>query len=421
MSAPDRAESSQLFREEALEAATQRLGRPLNPFGLPAWLLTGFFLLVLTVVAIFMATGSYARKETVSGRVTLQGGAPRVVSSRPGIIDRVHVAEGQRVSAGDVLFTVAAESLRPEGGALGETLETAIADQGEARLKELQAQSSRVDHQGEEIAVRRAGLVRRIEGLKREVQLQGERVALAGVTVRDLRPLFESQQLAAIQYRQYESALLDARQQLSALERELGTAEADLRQLVASESVLRDEHASLAARIQAEMAVLAERQANLDGDRRFALAAPVDGIVTAMAQQAGAPVQPNGTLAVIVPEGAVLQVELWVPSRAIGFVRVGQDVRLMYDAFPYQRFGFGKGRVISVSNAPIPPSDLLGVAETTEPMFRVLASVEDPEVKAYGERWTLGPGMRLAADLVLEKRSFLDWVLDPLRAASLRS
>jgi hypothetical protein len=49
-----------------------------------------------------------------------------------------------------------------------------------------------------------------------------------------------------------------------------------------------------------------------------------------------------------------LQAEIYIPSRAIGFVKPGQEVRLLYDAFPYQRFGAYRGRVVAASSSKNP-------------------------------------------------------------------
>ena len=41
--------------------------------------------------------------------------------------------------------------------------------------------------------------------------------------------------------------------------------------------------------------------------------------------------------------------------------------------------------------------------------------------QAYGKAWPLAAGMSLSADLVLEERSLLDWLLEPLLAAKKRA
>lgn len=414
-------DASSLFRKEAVEAATDRLGRPIGKLGVSSWVLTAFMVVVVLTVFCFLALGSYTRKETVQGRIFIGDGVPRIASVRSGLVESVLVKQGQTVRKGQTLLTVATDAMTPDGRHLSDALGDASEDKGVANLADLAAQRERSAHDLQEIQAKQGGLNARIGRLKKEIVFQRERVALSEVTVRDLLPLKTSQQISAIQYRQYQSALLDAKQGLSSLERELESAQAELNELGAAARSASSDARSLEARIDAEAAGQKERKTSLDGDRHYALTSPVDGVVTALTAQVGTPVAPNATLAVVVPNKGAYQVELWVPSRAIGFVKPGQEARLMFDAFPFERFGFGRGHVISVSTAPTPAADLVGIATSPEPLYRVQVSLESTKVRAYGKEWPLSPGMQLSADLVLEKRSFLDWLLDPLRAASLRS
>jgi membrane fusion protein len=110
-----------------------------------------------------------------------------------------------------------------------------------------------------------------------------------------------------------------------------------------------------------------------------------------------------------------------VPSRAIGFVRPGQEVRLLYDAFPYQRFGSFAARVETISRQAVAGQETNAPFKIDEPVYRVIVVPDRQQVNAYGQRVGLQPGMTLAANLVLERRSFLDWVLDPVRAVTNRT
>ena len=56
-----------------------------------------------------------------------------------------------------------------------------------------------------------------------------------------------------------------------------------------------------------------------------------------------------------------------------------------------------------------------------EALYRVRVALLSSSQTAYGRDWPLSPGMRLTADLVLEDRSFLAWLLDPLLAAQKRA
>ena len=72
----------------------------------------------------------------------------------------------------------------------------------------------------------------------------------------------------------------------------------------------------------------------------------------------GKTVQPQQLQLEIVPENSPLRADLLIPTRAAGFVRVGQEVRLLYDAFPYQDSGAYKGHIAELSNTVVTKADV---------------------------------------------------------------
>jgi membrane fusion protein len=96
-------------------------------------------------------------------------------------------------------------------------------------------------------------------------------------------------------------------------------------------------------------------------------------------------------------------------------------VRLLYDAFPYQRFGSHVAHIGSISRVAIAGTETGAPFNIEEPVYRVTALLERQQIDAYGEPTRLHPGMTLVANLVLERQSFLDWILNPLRAVAKRN
>ena len=117
----------------------------------------------------------------------------------------------------------------------------------------------------------------------------------------------------------------------------------------------------------------------------------------------------------------MLQAELFVPTRAAGFVRDGQRVRVLYEAFPYQNFGTYGGRIVKVSRTVLAPADAAAPVELKEPAYRVTAALDRPDVDANGDRVPLRPDMLLRADIVLDRRTLMDWLLNPLLGAGARA
>lgn len=169
------------------------------------------------------------------------------------------------------------------------------------------------------------------------------------------------------------------------------------------------------ARNSADLAALSQRKAETEIRAGLTLVAPIAGEIAAVTAQSAQPALAVPAVATIMPQGSLLEASLFVPTSAIGFIKPGQEVRLRYDAFAYQKFGSFKGRVTEISKTVLTPREL-GAGEDGPPVFRVKVALPSDRVKACGEEWLLQAGMMLKADLVLERRRLWEWALEPLRA-----
>jgi membrane fusion protein len=62
------------------------------------------------------------------------------------------------------------------------------------------------------------------------------------------------------------------------------------------------------------------------------------------------------------------------------------------------------------------PDEIGIAAESPELLYRVRVAPEDEIVRAFGKAHMLQPGMELSADIVLEDRQLVDWLLEPLKS-----
>jgi membrane fusion protein len=180
------------------------------------------------------------------------------------------------------------------------------------------------------------------------------------------------------------------------------------------------------ALIERNIASAEQELTESEARRRLMITAPESGAATAVVAQVGQVADPSRPLASIMPSGAKLQAHLYVPSKAVGFVKPGDAVLLRYQAFPYQKFGNHRGIVATVfrtalfgnelTGTGMPPSGGAGAAN--EPMYRVTVDLASQSVHAYGIQQPLQSGMLLEADLLQDKRRLYEWVLEPLYSLS---
>jgi membrane fusion protein len=161
---------------------------------------------------------------------------------------------------------------------------------------------------------------------------------------------------------------------------------------------------------------LRRERSDTGGRMEFWLRAPRSGRVASLGIVEGETVRPGRDLLTLLEPDARMDAVLLVPSRAVGFVRAGQQVRLLYDAFPYTRFGVHVAEVVRVGRSILAPSELGGPAAVREPVYKVRVRPRSDAVRARGERFPLQAGMALEADIQLERRPLWHWLLEPLLA-----
>ncbi|MEI6737843.1 MAG: HlyD family efflux transporter periplasmic adaptor subunit, partial [Pseudomonadota bacterium] len=151
-----------------------------------------------------------------------------------------------------------------------------------------------------------------------------------------------------------------------------------------------------------------------DAKRESIIQAPIDGVVTNIAVSVGQSVAADAAFATVLPKGSVLRVELLVPTRAIGFITKGREVVLRYEAYPFERFGQYRGVVADVSQAVWSTGEKVGPLTIREPVYRVTVALDRQTVSVAGQDLTLKSGMLVNADILLEKRSLLEWLFEPV-------
>ena len=109
--------------------------------------------------------------------------------------------------------------------------------------------------------------------------------------------------------------------------------------------------------------------------------------------------------------------ELTVPENGVGRVVAGQEVKLLYDAFPYERYGARHGRVRWVSPASVTKDDAPAAAtKSGGPAFRALVDLDETTVLVKGGPRPLLRGMGGRGRVVVGRRSLLSDAFEPLHS-----
>jgi membrane fusion protein len=413
--------SEPLFRPEvAAELRTQWLGAVL----LQPRISSTVFVVAATLAAIAVLAlvffGSFTRKARVNGWLVPQHGVARIFTPQPGVVTQLQVSEGTKVTKGAPLVTLSGEVQSEALGATRGEVVRRLVDRRNSLITAMDIQRHLLDQQAAEL-IQRLSILNRERGFfTSELELVRNQVRTAESALTRERmsgAAFNATHVQSSTYRNHSD--LDAR--LQALERNRTTHERAILELQGTLRVFPLRRQDQLAEIGRSLAALEQELAEAEARRQIVITAPHDGTVTGIQTEPGGNTNPTVPLMSIVPTDSALEAHLFSTSRAIGFVRPGQRVLLRYQAFPYQQFGLYEGVIKSVSRSAVSPSELshqltglTSMFGANEPVYRVTVDLAQQTAMAYGKAVPLQPGMQVEADVMIETRSLIEWVLDPL-------
>ena len=415
---------TELFRRQAVDHQRQRFHGAIVLTRSP-WqtAVAAFFVLLVLALMAFAATQGFARKESVGGVLMPAGGVLRLVAPQAGVVAATPVAQGAHVrggAGGGALSSEQSSATRPHAGG-----RRALAGAAPGQPRRRTPAAGPAGAPAGRVA-RRARRARCRPGLaqqEREIALQRERVQLVREVAGRYPDLVRSGAVSPVEAAEKQTELLDQQARLSELERARGAAQAELATLRADRASLPLQAGRESAQMRREVQALAQAQAENESHRGTQVLAPQAGEIAALLAAPGQPVVAGQTLATLLPAGAALEAELWVPTRSAGFVRAGMPVWLRVDAFPYARYGQLPAHVREVSRAR--SARRLGDAARGRrgAARRATCSACSSRSIPTRRRTPRSPGarrckagMRVQASLVAERRTLVQWALEPLAA-----
>lgn len=155
----------------------------------------------------------------------------------------------------------------------------------------------------------------------------------------------------------------------------------------------------------------------------ISVVSPVDGVVMDIAKRSvGSVLREAEPLMSIMPSGAELIAEVLISSADIGYARIGDEVVLKVDAFPYQKHGMLKGRLISVGEESFTPGGAPAVGESNGPTLRqptgvfhrARVAIVDTHLEHLPKGVRLLAGMTVAGEIKVGTRRVISYFLSPV-------
>lgn len=436
---------------EFLPAALEIMEKPPS-IGL-RWLLLALCAL-FALGLIWSIVGKIDTIATASGKVIPTGNVKVIQPIEIGYVRAIRVRNGQHVTAGQLLVELdptlagadqAAASAGLQTNQLQAARNAALLDHLEGRAAALIAppgtpadlvrtQQQFVASTIAEYEGQRRGLIQRrtqhqadLAAAQAEIAKLERTLPLVDEQIEARRKLTERGYFSKLKLLEYQQLRVEHVQNLEVQRANAARARAQMAELDAELVQLRGTFGRTAvtalsegqdkSRLSREEVIKSTRR------REFQqLRAPVSGTVQQLAiSTVGGVVQPAQALMIIVPDDAQPVVEANVMNRDIGFVHVGQPVRVKLEAYPFTEFGVVPGVVetitrdaIDLSQPGTPQRDEKGRPVQQGLVYAVRVRLLQRTIAVAGRDQVIGPGLAVQAEIVTGRRRVIQYLLSPI-------
>ncbi|PWB78826.1 MAG: secretion protein HlyD [Methylocystaceae bacterium] len=414
---------SKLFRKEVFDAKRETwLGRAQVAQPLPVRLVVLVSVAFMLACIIYVSVGTYTRRVHATGVLLPDRGLIVITSPAVGIITGANVAEGQKVRKGQLLYVVNLDATSSNGPTQEQVL-YGLKQQKAILEKERETRPSMAGVEKQALADRLKNLNQQRTQLDEQIELQRSTVALLKAKADQLQGGVKRGIVRDSDFQNQNYIRMQAVTQLAQYEQLALQLESQIIETGAALSLFENKLERELNEIDKKLLQLSQMITENEARRSVEIQAPADGVLTAIRAQAGQQVGGGTPLVTLLPNDGKVTANLFVDSSAIGLIEQGGPVLLRYAAFPFQRYGLYRGLIREVTRAPISnansnPSQTAPAAHSREAddgaVYRIVVDPEQPFVMVNGQRQPIEVGMRVDADIALEKRPLYRWMLDPL-------
>lgn len=143
---------------------------------------------------------------------------------------------------------------------------------------------------------------------------------------------------------------------------------------------------------------------------RLTVYSPIDGVVDKVHFNFKSAIVPPGeSIADIAPLNNTLHGEAKIPRKEMGFVEVGQQVKVKLDTYNFAKYGFIQGTITSISRSSYEEEDTQ--------FYLAAIELENNYLERSGAKYNLSPYMEFTADVKTGSRRVIEYAAKPVMSA----
>ena len=408
-----------LFRREAVSHQSERLTGTITLAQPLSIKLTVLILVTIAAVIIaFIFSAEYSRKETVRGFLMPNTGVIKSFATQGGTIEKLLVKEGDKVEKDQALATMIIHQNSTDGLSLSSKLQKQLTSQLTLLDEEISQYQSIQVKENQNLENKNLALNNEKIALESQLTLANEKLELLLAQQKNVEQLNSSGFISNYEKENQQQALLEAKQEKQNITRLLLQQNNQINQTAFDKANLPQQYTLRINSLLREKADIENQLTQVQNSHTYTITASYAGTVTGIQVVEGETLSPSKAqskpLLHILPKGSELVAELLLPTRSAGFIGKGQTSRLRFDAFPYQRFGFIESKITRIDRALITPNEVQLPITLQEPVYRLRAKLTKQQMQAYGQAFELKSGMLFEADIMLEQRTLIEWLLEPI-------
>ena len=366
---------------------------------------------------IFLVVGTYTRRVHVAGRIIPSSGVIVLNAKNAGIIDDLILKPGDHVNQGQVVAKIIGSDISERSGNASNIilagLNRQLADLNQQKAQSFIVENTQVDDIKQQINSSESQLA----VIENETALASkEKESYANIVAR-MEPLVNSKDVSELTMQQQQSLLLGSESSLEEIYKAKLSLLTNLQSLKFKVQQIKSDGEQRRSELASSLENIKKSIAETEVTQKSVLVSPVNGTISAVLVAAGSSIGFGSQVVSILPNSGHLLAELDVPTKAVGFIRVGDRVALQYDAYPYQAYGVQLGSVESISPGILTSAQMAqvnGSPKDGASEYLVDVSLDSAKIEVSDKYIDLRSGMSLSADILMDSRPIYKWLLSSI-------